>query len=154
MIRVHTPYETIISPIQISPERYDWLYDAHSRMAQPEAFTYNLLKLLTRYHPRTKPVNPKGCKLKLGSYWANPPLLQPVMKRTFLTKTELFGSPLTCSMTSGITYCSTFPKDEIFSVIIVSFLGRWIGSWYTSRRTCLEQFSMHSLPQGPHIPLY
>jgi hypothetical protein len=31
-------------------------------------------------------------------------------------------------MTDGISYCSTFPEDEIFGAITYSFLYRWIGS--------------------------
>jgi hypothetical protein len=39
--------------------------------------------------------------------------LQPVLERTFLSGTELFGSPLNCSMSGGISYCSAFPEDEV-----------------------------------------
>jgi hypothetical protein len=46
----------------------------------------------------------------------------------FLTKTELFVSPLNCSMSDGISYCSAFPEDEIFSAITDSFVYRWTGS--------------------------
>ena len=56
-------------------------------------------------------------------------LLQQALECTFLTKTELFGSPLKCSMTSGITYCSAFPEVEISGAISDSFLFRWIGSY-------------------------
>ncbi len=46
MIGVHTPTGSIISPTLISPERYNWLYAAHSQRAHPEAFTHDLLKIL------------------------------------------------------------------------------------------------------------
>ncbi len=39
MIGVHTPSGTGISPTLIFPVRYEWLYAAHSRLTQPEAFT-------------------------------------------------------------------------------------------------------------------
>jgi len=52
MIGVHTPPGTVISSTLISPERYEWLYAAHTRLARPETFTQDLLKLLARYHPR------------------------------------------------------------------------------------------------------
>ena len=72
-------------------------------------FTQDLLKLLARYHPRAKSLNPQGHKLKLVNHWATPPKLQHALERTFLTTKELFGSPLKCSMTGGISYCSAFP---------------------------------------------
>ncbi len=50
------------------------------------------------------------------------------LERTFLTSTELFGSPLNCSMSGGISYCSAFPEHEIFGAITDSFLYRWTGS--------------------------
>ena len=50
------------------------------------------------------------------------------MKRTFLTEMELFWSLPNCSKTSGISYCSAFPEDEIFDAITDSILYRWTGS--------------------------
>jgi len=50
------------------------------------------------------------------------------MERTFLTNTELFGSPLNCFMTGGISYCSAFLDDEVFGAIIDSFRYHWTGS--------------------------
>jgi hypothetical protein len=99
MIGLHTPTGTVISPTLISPERYAWLYAAHSRRRTLEDFTQNLLKLLARYHPRAKSLNPQGRKLKLTNHWAIPPLLRIALKQTFLTTTELFGIPLNCPMT-------------------------------------------------------
>ena len=75
MIGVHTHFGSVISPTLISPERYEWLYVAHSRLPQAEAFTQDLLKLLARYHPRAKSLNPLGRKLKLANHWANMPTL-------------------------------------------------------------------------------
>jgi len=75
MIGVHTPSGTGIPPPLISPERYEWLYVAHTQRAQPEAFTQGLLELLARYHPRAKSLNPQGRKLKHANHWATPPTL-------------------------------------------------------------------------------
>ena len=128
MIGVHTPSGAIISPTLISPKRYQWLHAAHSHRAQPEAFNHDLPKLLARYHPRAKSLNPQGRKLKLANHWATMPTLQKALERTFLSDKELFGSPLNCSMSSGISYCSAFPEDEIFGATTDSFRYRWTGS--------------------------
>ncbi len=127
MIGVHTPSGTIISPTLISPERYKWLHLAHSQRAQPKAFTQDLLKLLARYHPRAKSLNPQGRKLKLANHWAIMPTLQLALERTFLSDRELFGKPLNYSMSGGISYCFAFPEDEIFGATTDSFRYRWTG---------------------------
>jgi hypothetical protein len=128
MIGVHTPSGSIISPTLISPERYKCLHAAHSQRAQPKAFTQDLLKLLARYHPRDKSLNPQGRKLKLVNHWATMPTLLKALKRTFLSDRELFGIPLNCSMSGGISNCSAFPEDEIFGAATDSFRYRWIVS--------------------------
>ncbi len=56
------------------------------------------------------------------------PTLQQALERTFLFDRELFGSPLNCSMSCGIVYCSDFPEDEIFGATTDSFRYRWAGS--------------------------
>jgi hypothetical protein len=95
MIGVHTPSGTVISPILISPERHEWLYANQSRLARPEAFPHELLKLLAHYHPRAKSLNPQSRKLKLANHWETLPTLHKGLERTFLTKMELFGAPST-----------------------------------------------------------
>jgi len=61
MIGVHTPPGSIISPTTlISFERCERLHAAHSQRAQLEAFIQDLLKILARYHPRAKSLNPQG----------------------------------------------------------------------------------------------
>ena len=124
MIGVHTPSGTVISPTLISPERYEWLHVAHLHQAHQETFIHEFLKLLARYHPRAKSLNPQGRKLKLASHGATPLALQQYLERTFLSDTELFGSPLNCSMSDGISYCSAFPEDEVFGASTDSFLYR------------------------------
>jgi len=56
------------------------------------------------------------------------PTLQKALERTFLSDKELFGSPLNCSMSGGISYCYAFPEDEIFGGTTDSFRYRWTGS--------------------------
>jgi hypothetical protein len=128
IIGLYTPTGMTISPTLISQERYEWLYAAHSRRRPPEDFTQDLLKLFSRYHPRAKSLNPQGRKLKLTNHWAIPPLLRIATEQKFLTTTELFGSPLNCPMTEGMTYCSDFPEDVNFGAILDSFLYRWTAS--------------------------
>jgi len=112
----------------ISPERYKRLHTAHLQRTRPDAFTHDLLKLLARYHPRAKSLAPQGRKLKLANQWATMPTFQKALERTFLSDKELFGSPLNCSMSSGISYCSAFPEDGILGAITDSFLYRWTSS--------------------------
>ena len=76
MIGVHTPSGSVISPTLISPERYKWLHADHSQRAWPEAFSHDLLKLMARYHPRAKSLNPQDRKRKLANHWATMPTLQ------------------------------------------------------------------------------
>ena len=68
MVGVHIPTREAISPSMISPKRYEWLYVAHSRLARPEDFLQDLFKLLARYHPRAKTLNPHGRQLKLPNH--------------------------------------------------------------------------------------
>jgi ribonuclease HI len=55
-------------------------------------------------------------------------VLQRALELTFLSTTELFGSPLNCSMSSGMNYCSAFKSDEAFGAITDAFSYRWTGS--------------------------
>ena len=59
-------------------------------------------------------MNPQGRKLKLANHLATMPTLQMALERTFLCDKDLFGIPLNCSMSGGISYWSAFPEDEIF----------------------------------------
>ncbi len=90
--------------------------------------TQNLPGLMSRYHLEAKTLNPQGRALKLAIHWAISPRLRKAIESTFLTTTELFGSPLKCSMSYGVTYCSAFPEDAIFGAIINSFRFRWTSS--------------------------
>ncbi len=70
----------VISP---TPERYEWLYVLHSRLAHSEDFLQDLLKLLARYHPRAKSPNPQGRQLKLANHCAIPTPIQQALEQTF-----------------------------------------------------------------------
>jgi hypothetical protein len=67
MIGMHTSSWAAISPTLISPKRYEWLHAAHSRLNHSKDFTHDLLKLMSRYHPRSKSLNPQGLPLKLAN---------------------------------------------------------------------------------------
>jgi len=87
---------------------------------------------MSRYHPKAKTLNPQGQLLKLADHWAIPPRLRQAIESTLLTTTELFGSPLNCSMSDGITYCSAFSEDAVFGAVISSFQFRWVSSCITN----------------------
>jgi len=108
MIGVHSHNGAVISPSLLSSERYKWLHETHSRLHNHTDFTQDLLGLMSRYHPKAKSLNSQGRALKLANHWAIPPRLCHAIESTFLTTTELFGSPLNCSMSDGSTYCSAF----------------------------------------------
>jgi hypothetical protein len=91
-------------------------------------FAQKFLKLMTRYHPRAKSLNPQGRTLQLTNHWAIPTSLRQAIDTTFLTTTELFGSPLNCSMSGNIANCSTFLEEAVFGAILNSFLFRWTSS--------------------------
>ena len=128
MIGVHIHVGAAISPTLLSPERYTRLHATHSRLHNATDFTQDLLRLMSFYHPRAKTLNPQGRSLKLANHWVVPAPLQQAIKPMFLSTSELFGSPLNCSMLDGITYCSAFPEDTIFGAITDSFQFRWNGS--------------------------
>ena len=98
MIGVHNPFGAATSPTLISPQRYAWLHAAHSRLNQDTDFLQDLQSLMLRYHPRASTVNPQGRKYKPANQWATPPELQRAIELTFLSKTDIFASPLNCSM--------------------------------------------------------
>jgi hypothetical protein len=128
MIAVHNHTEAAISSTLLYPERYTWLHETHSRLHNHTDFTEDLLGLISRYHPKAKTLNPQGRSLKLTNNWVIPPRLCQAIETTFLTTTEIFGNSLNCSMSDGITYCSTFPKDAVFGAIMNYFQLRWTSS--------------------------
>ena len=83
---------------------------------------------MSRYHPKSKNLDPQGRSLKLSNHWIIPPRLRQATEPTFLRTTKLFFSLLNCSMSDGITYCSAYPEDAVFGAIINSFQFRWTSS--------------------------
>ncbi len=128
MIGVHIHTGATVSPTLLSRERYKWLHETHSRLHNNTDFTHDLLRLIFSYHPKAKSPIPQGRSLKLANHWAIPPRLRHALESTFLTTTELFGSPLNCSIFDGIIYCSAFMEDAVFEAIINSFQFRWTSS--------------------------
>ncbi len=62
------------------------------------------------------------------------PTLQLALERTFLFDREMFRSPLKCSMSGGISYCSAFPEDKIFGAPTDSFRYRWTSSGIANQK--------------------
>ena len=83
---------------------------------------------MLRYHPRAGTVDPQGRKYKPANQWATPPELQRAIELTFLSKTEIFASPLNCSMEPGVTYCTAYPEDSAFGAVFDAFRYRLTGS--------------------------
>jgi hypothetical protein len=71
------------------------------------------------------PQRPVGPVTQIDQPLGHPPPPSPILESTLLTTTELFGSPLNCSMLDGNTYFSAFPEDAIFGTVINSFQFRW-----------------------------
>ena len=64
MIGVHNPSGVATLPTLISPQRYEWLHAAHSRLNQGTYFLQNLQSLMLQYHPRAETLNPQDRKYK------------------------------------------------------------------------------------------
>ena len=58
----------------------------------------------------------------------HPPDLQRAISLTFQSTSEIFASPLNCSMEPGVTYCSAYPEDAAFGAIYNAFSYRLTGS--------------------------
>ena len=125
MFGVHTFYVTIISPTLISSEIYEWLYPTHSHRAHLAAFTHDLLKILAIIIREPNPCTRRVASLDLPTTGLPRLHSNKALERTFLTNAELIGSPLNCSMSGDVSYCSAFPEDEIFGAMMNSFLYRW-----------------------------
>ncbi len=128
MIGVHNPTGAATSPTLISPQCYEWLHAAHSRLNQGTGFLPDLQRLMLRYHPRAGTINPQGRKYKPANQWARPPALQRALQRTFLSNTGFFASTLNCSMEPDTTYCTAYPDDSAVGALPDAFNYRWTGS--------------------------
>ena len=128
-VSIHDPDGRAVSPYCLSLDRYQWLWAQHRRHAPPQAdFHQDLARLLRRYHPRAKTVNPQGACLDLKNHWSLQLSLTEDNHRTFSTECELFSSPLNCSMGRDLACCSPFQEDARFGAVVNSFGYRWTGS--------------------------
>ena len=128
-VSIHDPSGRAVSPYCLSLQRYLWLRAQHDRHAPPLADVHqDLARLLRRYHPRAKTLNPQGAELDLKNHWSVQLPLAEAMYHTFGTECELFSSPLNCSMGEGMAYCSPFQEDARFGAVVNSFAYRWTGS--------------------------
>ena len=51
-----------------------------------------------------------------------------VLHSSFAVTSELFASPLNCSMLPGVTFCSPLKEDEAFGAVHDAFSFRWTGA--------------------------
>ena len=72
MIGIHNHIGAAISPTLLSPERYKWLHETHSRLHNNTDFTHDLMRHMSRHHPRAKSLNPQCRLLKLANHSAIP----------------------------------------------------------------------------------
>ena len=69
---------------------------------------------MLRYHPRAETISPQGMKYKPSHQWATLPELQWAIEFAFHTKSELFTSPLNCSVEPCIACCTAYLEDYTF----------------------------------------
>ena len=127
MIGVHNSNGAATSPTRISPQRYERFYAAHARLNHGTDFLQDLQSRMLRNHPRARTINPQGRKHKPANQWATLPALHRAIQFTFQTRTEIFASPLNCSMEPGITYFTAYPEDS-FGALHDAFSYRLTGS--------------------------
>jgi hypothetical protein len=77
------------------------------------------------------------------------------LEQMFHTTTELFGSPLNCPMTEGMTYCLAFPEDVNFGAILdfLLFLYQWTVSCIANPEYEPEDMmkvALHALASSKH----
>ena len=68
MIGVRNHIEAAISPTLISLERYKRIHETHSRLHNNTNFTQDILRPMSRYHPKANNLNPQGRSLKLANH--------------------------------------------------------------------------------------
>ena len=102
-------------------------YNLHAKPTDPP-FLACLEALVLRYHPKSKRLNPQGNLLDLKNHWALPASVMELLRQHCGITTELFASPLNCSLAPGLTYFSAFPEDAIFGATFDCMLYQWVGS--------------------------
>ena len=128
LISCHAASGSIISPILLTPDRYNWLFRQHFLNAPDRPFMDDLCALLSRYHPKSKHAICGSRKYNPSNQWCLPPPLRRALSNCFSSTTELFASPLNCHMQENVTYCSAFPQDTQFGAAYNAFDYRWTGS--------------------------
>ena len=96
-----------IGLLYISEQRFAFLelqYHMHATPSDPPLLDC-LKALLLCYHPSSKCLNPQGNALKLKNHWSLPSSVMQVLRDRCGVTTELFASPLNCSLAPGGTYC-------------------------------------------------
>ena len=130
MISLHYPDGTIVSSKLLSQERFDWLslqYHLHAPPCSPP-FLEALCSLLQRYHPLAAIHKLQGQHLNPRHHMAMPREITQVLHSFFAVTSELFASPLNCSLLPGVTFCSPFKEDEAFGAVHDAFSFRWTGA--------------------------
>jgi hypothetical protein len=119
-----------VGPRDLSEQRFIFLELQYHMHAAPDEhpFLDCLEALLLRYHPRSKRTNPQGNALKLSNHWAVPAVIMDILRRNCGITTELFASPLNCSLAPGQTYCSAFQEDTVFGATHDCMQYQWTGS--------------------------
>ena len=128
MVRICDPQGRAVSPKDLTPERYNFLVEQHSRNTTGRNLHLDMANLLKRYHPKSKTQNPQGRPLDLSNHWALPKLMMEHLSSwTNTPATELFASPLNCLPDPQRTYYSAYQEDAIFGARHDSFSVSWRG---------------------------
>ena len=128
MIGVHYPSGAAVSPTLLSTERYTWLHSQHCKHTSSNNFVADITRLMQRYHPRTKLLNPQSIVSKIANQWAITHNLASAIHACFKTTFEICSCPLNSSMNPNVEYCTAFPEDANFGAHFDSFSYRLTGS--------------------------
>ena len=156
MISLHYPDGTIVSPKLLSQERFDWLslqYHIHAPPYSSPPFLEALCSLLLRYHPLAATSSPKGWRLNQRHHMAMPRAITQVLHTSFSVTSELFTSPLNCSMLPGLTFCTPCKEDEAFGGVHDAFSFRWTGACYANPAPVPEDMhtaALHAIESARH----
>ena len=128
MVRVCDPQGKVVSPKDLTLDRYNFLAEQHATHSANRDFHLDLAELLRRYHPKARTQNPQGRPLDLKNHWALPQILmRHLMAWTGSPPTELFASPLNCLPDPQHTYYSAYQADAPFGARYNWFLYSWRG---------------------------
>ena len=130
LLRLCDPAGKAVSNLDLEVERYLFLKREYTLHATPlsRPFLTELAALLRRHDDRSKHHNPQGRPHKQKNQWAIPRTLMETLQRLCCTSTELFASPLNCSVAPNRTYFSAYPEDAVFGAIHNCMKYRWAGA--------------------------